>query len=253
MQCFFFFQAEDGIRDATVTGVQTCALPISQARPRCAGSELPRVEQRSRPGARRESGADDGASDTWYGHRVSDLPEPAPARLGPQGAEQAAAAWRRSDEDTDPEPGGARVDDRERARLAFGLVDEAQSARDGAAKVVAAQGLPAPPAPVTDHHVASRHMSPEPGDVTPSGACRRLAGDGRRLDALETCSHAEAQRAGVPAHRLVVRRGRERDPASAAVARQADPVTHERPPDAAPPEARMDPQRLEPGVRRVEP
>src|SRR2546427_6062353 len=25
---FFFFQAEDGIRDFTVTGVQTCALPI---------------------------------------------------------------------------------------------------------------------------------------------------------------------------------------------------------------------------------
>src|SRR5688572_32243777 len=28
---FFFFQAEDGIRDLTVTGVQTCALPISAA------------------------------------------------------------------------------------------------------------------------------------------------------------------------------------------------------------------------------
>src|SRR5690625_5242055 len=27
--CFFFFQAEDGIRDGHVTGVQTCALPIS--------------------------------------------------------------------------------------------------------------------------------------------------------------------------------------------------------------------------------
>src|SRR2546430_11879391 len=27
---FFFFQAEDGIRDLTVTGVQTCALPISR-------------------------------------------------------------------------------------------------------------------------------------------------------------------------------------------------------------------------------
>src|SRR5260370_4456034 len=27
---FFFFQAEDGIRDSSVTGVQTCALPISQ-------------------------------------------------------------------------------------------------------------------------------------------------------------------------------------------------------------------------------
>src|SRR5205085_6365624 len=28
---FFFFQAEDGIRDLTVTGVQTCALPICGA------------------------------------------------------------------------------------------------------------------------------------------------------------------------------------------------------------------------------
>src|SRR6266850_3334182 len=28
--CFFFFQAEDGIRDYKVTGVQTCALPISR-------------------------------------------------------------------------------------------------------------------------------------------------------------------------------------------------------------------------------
>mgnify|MGYP007026200031 CR=1 FL=1 len=27
---YFFFQAEDGIRDYDVTGVQTCALPISQ-------------------------------------------------------------------------------------------------------------------------------------------------------------------------------------------------------------------------------
>src|SRR5260221_1593758 len=29
---FFFFQAEDGIRDHCVTGVQTCALPISSRR-----------------------------------------------------------------------------------------------------------------------------------------------------------------------------------------------------------------------------
>src|SRR2546425_6515592 len=28
---FFFFQAEDGIRDKLVTGVQTCALPISKS------------------------------------------------------------------------------------------------------------------------------------------------------------------------------------------------------------------------------
>src|SRR6266496_121026 len=31
--CCFFFQAEDGIRDLYVTGVQTCALPISCSRP----------------------------------------------------------------------------------------------------------------------------------------------------------------------------------------------------------------------------
>src|SRR5215813_15556593 len=35
---FFFFQAEDGIRDADVTGVQTCALPIFE-RPAASGFE----------------------------------------------------------------------------------------------------------------------------------------------------------------------------------------------------------------------
>src|SRR5438034_10536077 len=36
---FFFFQAEDGIRDHCVTGVQTCALPILDARDlHCAGT-----------------------------------------------------------------------------------------------------------------------------------------------------------------------------------------------------------------------
>src|SRR5436189_4292244 len=32
LRSFFFFQAEDGIRDTSVTGVQTCALPISTTR-----------------------------------------------------------------------------------------------------------------------------------------------------------------------------------------------------------------------------
>src|SRR6266850_2372063 len=44
MQENFFFQAEDGIRDYKVTGVQTCALPISpcaQRRPRAAGGNFP--------------------------------------------------------------------------------------------------------------------------------------------------------------------------------------------------------------------
>src|SRR2546430_11246104 len=36
---FFFFQAEDGIRDLTVTGVQTCALPIAPAGPAPSGHD----------------------------------------------------------------------------------------------------------------------------------------------------------------------------------------------------------------------
>src|SRR5690606_15228862 len=32
VSCFFFFQAEDGIRDFHVTGVQTCALPIFEVK-----------------------------------------------------------------------------------------------------------------------------------------------------------------------------------------------------------------------------
>src|SRR2546430_12783712 len=38
---FFFFQAEDGIRDLTVTGVQTCALPISQEPPKLTWNGAP--------------------------------------------------------------------------------------------------------------------------------------------------------------------------------------------------------------------
>src|SRR6266498_3867633 len=51
--CFFFFQAEDGIRDADVTGVQTCALPIWPRRAdpglhwrRCDGTVLLRLLRR---------------------------------------------------------------------------------------------------------------------------------------------------------------------------------------------------------------
>src|SRR2546426_1965095 len=47
--CFFFFQAEDGIRDYKVTGVQTCALPIC-GRKGAGGHEIRRgpVEQEIR-------------------------------------------------------------------------------------------------------------------------------------------------------------------------------------------------------------
>src|SRR5207245_7136071 len=49
----FFFQAEDGIRDATVTGVQTCALPIST--PRSIGSRITRSTSTAAPRAARSS------------------------------------------------------------------------------------------------------------------------------------------------------------------------------------------------------
>src|SRR5438034_5157237 len=51
---FFFFQAEDGIRDHCVTGVQTCALPISLSFPTLAACEAARqaaveIAQEERP------------------------------------------------------------------------------------------------------------------------------------------------------------------------------------------------------------
>src|SRR5437763_11143926 len=50
---FFFFQAEDGIRDTSVTGVQTCALPISPSRP-----AFEEINLRKRPVRARTSGQD---------------------------------------------------------------------------------------------------------------------------------------------------------------------------------------------------
>src|SRR3989441_4595425 len=44
--CFFFFQAEDGIRDKLVTGVQTCALPISCCGPNIASTSRTRTSSR---------------------------------------------------------------------------------------------------------------------------------------------------------------------------------------------------------------
>src|SRR5437667_3578861 len=47
---FFFFQAEDGIRDRDVTGVQTCALPISSRRG-CLGTQARRARRGLAPEA----------------------------------------------------------------------------------------------------------------------------------------------------------------------------------------------------------
>src|SRR5688572_31833376 len=62
---FFFFQAEDGIRDLTVTGVQTCALPIFGASLVLALTLVPLLSAlvlRPRPAGRHE--------DVWLVRRV---------------------------------------------------------------------------------------------------------------------------------------------------------------------------------------
>src|SRR6267154_5951345 len=62
---FFFFQAEDGIRDGRVTGVQTCALPISASavttRLSCAAPTVSRDCRRS-PRSERRSGPESSPS-----------------------------------------------------------------------------------------------------------------------------------------------------------------------------------------------
>src|SRR5207245_5930386 len=56
---YFFFQAEDGIRDATVTGVQTCALPISTQQPTIARMNFRGSRQaRTQKDARAQSSAE---------------------------------------------------------------------------------------------------------------------------------------------------------------------------------------------------
>src|SRR5690606_40870641 len=60
---FFFFQAEDGIRDFHVTGVQTCALPIYRGRGRGrrrAGGRRAGRRARARRGADGRADAGDG-------------------------------------------------------------------------------------------------------------------------------------------------------------------------------------------------
>src|SRR5215467_7860822 len=66
---FFFFQAEDGIRDYKVTGVQTCALPISGPRDAAAppaaapaGWARSRVNGKGTPGPRDAAGAATGGA-----------------------------------------------------------------------------------------------------------------------------------------------------------------------------------------------
>src|SRR6266853_5670278 len=89
---FFFFQAEDGIRDLTVTGVQTCALPIygggrrprgAQRCTRGAAGRDPRTPRRRAPATRRSvsRGADGQALDLPFAADLDVLPGAAGDRV----------------------------------------------------------------------------------------------------------------------------------------------------------------------------
>src|SRR2546429_7110817 len=76
--CMFFFQAEDGIRDVAVTGVQTCALPILSLAARDDGA---------RPDA---AGA--GPEDRGRSARGRDRPPAGRPHTGPAGHDGAVSA-----------------------------------------------------------------------------------------------------------------------------------------------------------------
>src|SRR5437667_8698180 len=82
---FFFFQAEDGIRDRDVTGVQTCALPISP-RSRVLPSGAASVRTKSCSSAR---------ASTPAGSAGASSPGPESAAGTPTGP---SSRWRRSEE-----------------------------------------------------------------------------------------------------------------------------------------------------------
>src|SRR2546430_10641410 len=83
---YFFFQAEDGIRDLTVTGVQTCALPISirhTAHPTALAAHVPAVVRIEAPHQLARGGIEGhdvetggGGGQHPPGHDGVDLPAP---------------------------------------------------------------------------------------------------------------------------------------------------------------------------------
>src|SRR5437879_13481088 len=88
---FFFFQAEDGIRDTSVTGVQTCALPIFSCAARLASrSSAPTGGARVALGRARP----EGAAPLVAGPRVPHEEDPGRSEERRVGKECRARVWR---------------------------------------------------------------------------------------------------------------------------------------------------------------
>src|SRR2546429_1569372 len=76
---FFFFQAEDGIREVAVTGVQTCALPISSARVAATAAKV----RGPRPGPPRSGGSINASSPDWPSESTASVENRPALSLGP--------------------------------------------------------------------------------------------------------------------------------------------------------------------------
>src|SRR6266545_7618058 len=73
---FFFFQAEDGIRDKLVTGVQTCALPISRPLAQPTATPRPQPTATPRPTSTPQPPATPQPQPTSTPHLLPTLPVP---------------------------------------------------------------------------------------------------------------------------------------------------------------------------------
>src|SRR5256886_16886329 len=128
--CIFFFQAEDGIRDLTVTGVQTCALPIL-------GGDDHRAAGRSRP-ARGDGACRDreGAALRVAAHRAS----------GARGVRARAGSQRQAGAACDPQDFGAGADESLRTprQVAAGFITQVRFLRHDPSRLP-----PRPPYEVT--------------------------------------------------------------------------------------------------------
>src|SRR5207249_8475045 len=109
---FFFFQAEDGIRDRNVTGVQTCALPISpqggpsdQDGSRAEREGLEDIRSPSDPAVHEYLGAPvhrlhDLGEGIERGRRAVQLPRSEERRVGKEGRSRGSREqWRRIGEE----------------------------------------------------------------------------------------------------------------------------------------------------------
>src|SRR5256885_6492501 len=104
---FFFFQAEDGIRDYKVTGVQTCALPISvSANPSCPACWAVNASVRSRGTPAPSSVAALRVQRVTAARRPRRRPRCAPAAAVASSTVTGYRRWRRRSSRTDCREGG---------------------------------------------------------------------------------------------------------------------------------------------------